>query len=144
MDNLTSAQRQKNMRAIRYKETKMEVIVSKALWNNGIRFRKNVSGMYGKPDIAIKKYKIVIFLDSCFWHRCPVHFKRPKSNNEYWDKKIERNVLRDKEVNSYYQEHDWHILRVWEHEFKTKESREDAINKIINFIETAKSNNFSK
>lgn len=138
MDNLTSKQRQKNMQAIRYKETKMEVIVSKALWNNGIRFRKNVSNLYGKPDIAIKKYKIVIFLDSCFWHKCPIHYKRPKSNNEYWDKKIERNVLRDKEVNSYYKEQGWSTLRVWEHEFKTKESREEIIDKIITFIKTAK------
>lgn len=134
MDNLTREQRQKNMRAIKSKETKIEILVCKTLWNNGIRYRKNVKTLPGKPDIAIKKYKIAIFLDSCFWHKCPVHYKRPKSNNEYWDKKIERNVQRDKEVNCYYLEHGWHILRIWEHQLKHKEEREQTLEYIIGFI----------
>lgn len=134
MDNLTKEQRQKNMRAIQCKDTKIEVLVCKALWNNGIRYRKNVKNLPGKPDIAIKKYKIVIFLDSCFWHKCPLHFKRPKSNLEYWDKKIARNVERDKEVNNFYIDNGWHILRIWEHQLKNKHEIEQTFKDIINFI----------
>lgn len=135
MDNLTKEQRKKNMQAIKSKNTKMESIVCKGLWHRGIRFRKNVKELPGKPDIAIKKYKIVIFLDSCFWHKCPLHFKRPKSNNEYWDNKIERNGSRDKEVNNFYKQNGWHLLRVWEHQFKTKDSQQKALDEIIAFIE---------
>ncbi|CDE59149.1 dNA mismatch endonuclease patch repair protein Vsr [Fusobacterium sp. CAG:439] len=122
------------MRAIQSRGTKIEVLVCKALWNNGIRYRKNVKTLPGKPDIAIKKSKIVIFLDSCFWHKCPLHFKRPKSNLDYWDKKIARNVERDKEVNNFYIENSWHILRIWEHQLNNKEEIEHTIKDIIDFI----------
>jgi len=138
MDNLTKEQRKKNMQAIRSKETKIETFVSKALWNAGIRFRKNVKDLPGKPDIALKKYKTAVFIDSCFWHKCPEHFKRPKSNNSYWDKKIERNVARDLEVNEYYKTKGWNILRVWEHQLKTKDEREKTMTEIIEFIQAAK------
>lgn len=135
MDNLTKEQRKKNMQSIKSQNTKMENIVCTGLWCKGIRFRKNVKDLPGKPDIAIKKYKIAIFLDSCFWHKCPLHFVRPKSNNSYWDKKIERNVCRDEEVNSFYHQNGWHLLRVWEHQFKTKHSQQETLNEIIKFIE---------
>lgn len=134
MDNLTKEQRRKNMQSIRSSGTKIEIIVCKALWNRNIRFRKNVKELPGKPDIAIKKYKIAIFIDSCFWHKCPLHFKKPKSNNEYWDKKIERNIIRDKEVNKYYRQNKWHLLRVWEHELKSKNNQEVTIKRIIDFV----------
>lgn len=126
------------MQAIKASGTKIETILCHALWHKGIRFRKNVKNLPGKPDIAIKKYKIVIFLDSCFWHKCPLHFKRPESNNSYWDKKIERNVFRDKEVNNYYNSNGWHILRIWEHCLKTKELQKDTIDEILNFVQLYK------
>lgn len=135
MDNLTKELRKKNMQAIKSKNTKMESIVCKELWRRGIRFRKNVKELPGKPDIAIKKYKIAIFLDSCFWHKCPLHFIRPKSNNAYWDNKIERNINRDKEVNNFYKQNGWHLLRVWEHQFKIKDTQQKALDEIVAFIE---------
>ena len=135
-DNLTKEQRTKNMKAIKSSHTKMEDYICKVLWKEGFRFRKNVKNLPGKPDIAIKKFKIVIFLDSCFWHKCPEHFKKPKSNLEYWDPKIERNVKRDIEVNKFYNDNQWHILRIWEHEFKN--NLDATINKIETFINTAK------
>ena len=131
-DNLTKEQRHKNMTHIRSTNTKIETDVTKALWNLGFRFRKNVKSLPGKPDIAIKKYKIVIFLDSCFWHKCPEHFKKPKSNLEYWEPKIKRNVERDKEINKYYKENNWHILRIWEHE--CKKNLNETINTLVLFI----------
>ena len=135
-DNLTKEQRTKNMKAIKSSHTKMEDYICKVLWKEGFRFRKNVKNLPGKPDIAIKKFKIVIFLDSCFFFFFPEHFKKPKSNLEYWDPKIERNVKRDIEVNKFYNDNQWHILRIWEHEFKN--NLDATINKIETFINTAK------
>ena len=136
-DNLTKEQRHKNMTNIRSTNTRIEKDVTKALWNLGYRFRKNVKTLPGKPDIAIQKYKIVIFLDSCFWHKCPEHFKKPKSNLEYWEPKIKRNIERDSQINQYYKDNNWHILRIWEHEIK-KTNFQNTIEKIKNFIETYK------
>jgi DNA mismatch endonuclease, patch repair protein len=129
-DNLTKEQRIKNMRAIK-SQSALENKVSKELWRLGLRFRKNAK-LFGKPDISIKKYKIVIFIDSCFWHCCPIHGNMPKSNRDYWEKKLERNKLRDIEVNKYYFDKGWNVLRVWEHEFKEDFNR--ALNKIASFI----------
>ncbi|SFE65143.1 T/G mismatch-specific endonuclease [Bacillus sp. OV194] len=133
----TTEQRRKIMSSIRGKGTKLEERVAKALWNKGIRFRKNVKGMVGTPDIAIKKYKVVIFLDSCFWHACEIHGNKPKSNVEFWRKKLERNVEKDLEVTNYYKQNGWHVLRVWEHQLK-KDSFDETIEEIYNFIQTAK------
>ena len=106
------------MRAIKSKSTSLEERVSKELWRRGFRFRRNVKGLFGKPDIAIKKYKLVIFLDSCFWHGCDLHYRIPKSNYTYWYDKIERNRCRDNEVNDYYHSRGWNVIRIWEHEIK--------------------------
>ncbi|MBS4214163.1 very short patch repair endonuclease [Neobacillus rhizophilus] len=135
-DNLTKDQRSKNMKAIKSKSA-LENRVTKALWKMGFRFRKNVN-IFGKPDIAIKKYKIVIFIDSCFWHCCPLHGNMPKSNKDYWEKKLERNKKRDIEVNKYYEEKGWCILRVWEHEFK--KDFDTTVKKIAEFIDRNSSN----
>lgn len=129
------------MRAIRSTNTKLEEKITKELWKKGIRFRKNVKDMFGKPDIAIKKYKVVIFLDSCFWHGCELHGNMPKTNPEYWEKKLKRNKERDIEVTDYYQNRGWHILRIWQHE--VKENFDYVINKIIEFIRYAKNDKIS-
>lgn len=129
-DNLTKEQRKKNMRAIK-SQSALENRVTKELWKMGFRFRKNAN-LFGKPDISIKKYKIVIFIDSCFWHCCPIHGNMPKSNKDYWEKKLERNIQRDIEVNQYYKDKGWNILRVWEHE--VKENPIGTMNLIDGFI----------
>ena len=134
-DNLTPEQRHKNMTHIKSTNTKIEKDITNALWNLGYRFRKNVKGLPGKPDIAIKKHKVVIFLDSCFWHKCPEHFKKPKSNLEYWEPNIKRNVERDAEINRYYQNKNWHILRIWEHE--VKKDFDNTLAKISKFIDSS-------
>ena len=117
MDKVTKEQRSKIMSSIKAK-SKLEDLVSHALRKKGLRFRRNVRSLYGTPDIAIKKYRIVIFNDSCFWHCCPKHFKMPKSNVEFWEKKFKRNKKHDQEVTKYYHEKGWTILRFWEHEIK--------------------------
>lgn len=136
VDNLTKEQRHKNMTNIRSTNTKIEKDVTKALWNSGFRFRKNVKSLPGKPDIVIKKYKIVIFLDSCFWHKCPEHFKKPKSNLKYWEPKIKSNIERDAQINKYYKDNNWHILRIWEHDIKN--DFQNTILAIEHFINISK------
>ncbi|WP_281248144.1 very short patch repair endonuclease [Lacicoccus alkaliphilus] len=137
MDNLTKEQRQKNMKAIK-SISKIENIVASKLWKEGYRFRRNSKSLYGKPDISIKKYKVVIFIDSCFWHLCPLHGNIPKTNKEYWEPKLYRNKKRDYEVNKYFTEKGWNIRRIWEHE--VKEDIDKVIDDLSLFIESAKKN----
>lgn len=134
-DMMTPEQRRKNMQAIR-SISKLESIVSKELWNKGYRFRRNTKDLFGKPDISIKKYKIVIFIDSCFWHQCPIHGNMPKTNVEYWKPKLERNVERDKEVDEYYKQKGWNIKRIWEHE--VKKDLEKVVIEVAEFIDKAR------
>ena len=136
MDRHTKEQRHKNMQSVKAKNTKLENNVMTYLWQHGYRFRKNVKDLAGKPDIAIKKYKLVIFIDSCFWHKCPIHYKAPATNVEFWENKIAGNQKRDKQVTEYYKSNKWHILRIWEHELK--DNFEKTMHKVINFIEKSK------
>lgn len=137
-DSISLEQRRKNMQAIK-SISKLEGIVTKELWKKGLRFRRNSKDLFGKPDISLKKYKVVIFIDSCFWHCCPIHGNMPKTNQEFWEKKLNRNVERDKEVNKYYFDNGWNIKRVWEHEIK--EDLNKTLNDILQFIQEAKGNN---
>lgn len=131
-DIITKQQRRITMQAIKSKNTKIEVKVSKELWSGGFRFRKNVKSLKGKPDIAIKKYKVVIFLDSCFWHGCKEHCRYPLTNKDYWHSKISKNIKRDREVTDYYLRNNWNILRVWEHDLKNNFNK--TIRKIKKFV----------
>lgn len=103
------------MGRVRSKNTKLELTLRKTLHSRGLRYRVN-SKLFGKPDISIKKRKLVIFIDSCFWHGCEEHCRLPSTNVEYWERKISRNKERDKEVTSYYLNAGWTVIRVWEHE----------------------------
>jgi len=130
MDVFSKKKRSEIMSKIRSKDTKIEIAFRKALWEKGFIYRKNSTKYFGKPDLVLRKYKIVIFIDSCFWHNCPKHGYLPKSNLGYWRKKLERNKERDKEVNKYYKRSGWKIYRIWEHEFKKKDA-ENIVNKLI-------------
>ena len=117
MDNLTKEQRRKNMQHIRSKDTSLELRLRKALWHEGIRYRKNYSALPGKPDIAITHWKIAVFCDSSFWHGRDFETKKPVgTNHEYWDAKIRRNMKRDEEVNSSLKKMGWTVLRFWDTE----------------------------
>lgn len=130
-DKISPEERSRIMGKIRA-QSKLENRLSKELWKRGIRFRKNTRSLFGTPDISIKKYKIVIFVDSCFWHVCPVHGNRPKSNQEFWDKKLLRNQERDREVTNYYLEKGWYLKRVWEHEIKKDINQ--VVDDLVDFI----------
>ena len=115
MDNHTPEQRHFNMSAIKSKNSKIEMLLRKALWDKGIRYRKNYKKLLGKPDIAITKYKIAIFCDSEFWHGYNWDEKKNeiKSNQEFWYHKIENNIKRDKYVTKELQQQGWVVLRFW-------------------------------
>lgn len=117
-DTVSKKKRSQIMSAVRSKDSKIEVYFRKEIWKVGFRYRKNPRKYFGKPDLALKKHKTVIFVDSCFWHGCKKHCRLPTTKREYWTKKIERNKKRDGEVNRYYKKIGWKIIRVWEHEIK--------------------------
>jgi len=126
MDTHTKTQRSFNMSRIRAKDTKPEMTFRIYIWSKGLRGYRVHSKLRGKPDLYFGKSKIAIFIDGCFWHKCAVCFKRPKSNKKYWNKKIQRNVERDLETDVYLESNNIHVLRFWEHEIK------NDINKCFN------------
>jgi DNA mismatch endonuclease (patch repair protein) len=117
-DIFSKKKRSEIMSRVRAKETGIEIIFRKALWNAGFRYRKNVRKYFGTPDIVLKKYKTVIFIDSCFWHGCKKHGTWPKTRKAFWKKKIERNMERDSEVTKHFRKEKWQVIRIWEHEIK--------------------------
>lgn len=115
MDDMTKEQRRKNMQNIRSKDTSIELKLRKALWHAGIHYRKNYSKIPGKPDIAVTRWKIAVFCDSSFFHGRDFDTKKPvDSNHEYWDKKIRRNMERDREVEQVLRAMDWKVIRFWD------------------------------
>ena len=120
-DNHSKESRHLNMSHIRSKNSKPEELVRKYLFSRGFRYRKNVRTLPGCPDIVLPKYKTVIFVNGCFWHKhdCP-RFVWPSSNEEYWIPKITRNVERDQQNTKALEAMDWKVLVVWECELKKK------------------------
>lgn len=115
MDNHTKEQRRKNMQAIKNKDSKIEVLLRKELWNRGLRYRKNVKNIIGHPDIVFVGKRIAVFVDSEFWHGFDWKNRKNdfKSNQSFWIPKIERNIQRDIEVNQTLRAQGWTVLRFW-------------------------------
>ena len=116
-DNLTAKKKKKNMQHIKSKDTKLEVLLRRELWRRGYRYRKNYSGLPGKPDIVLTKYKIAIFCDSEFFHGKDWEVLKPRlekgNNSDYWLKKISRNRERDDEINKQLLFQGWTVIRFW-------------------------------
>lgn len=132
MDVVSKAARSRIMSKVKSSETDLERTFRLALWGLGIRYKKNNTKYFGKPDLLFRKRRIVAFIDSCFWHGCKEHLRMPNNNRHYWKNKIERNKNRDIEVNKYYGNQGWKVLRVWEHELiNLKETADKFKNQII-------------
>lgn len=116
-DTFSRKKRSEIMRQVKSKNTKPELAVRSALHKRGLRYRLNYP-LPGKPDIVFVRARVVVFIDSCFWHGCPHHLRMPNSNREYWETKIDRNIRRDAEINAEYARSEWKQLRLWEHELK--------------------------
>ena len=116
----TTKERSRLMSKIRSTETSPEIVLRKALWNEGIRYRKNYKKISGNPDIAIVNKKIAIFVDGEFWHGYKWKDKKRKirANREYWIPKIERTILRDKINTRKLQKEGWAVIRFWEQQLK--------------------------
>lgn len=134
MDKHTAEQRRKNMQAIKSKDSQIELLLRNELWRRGLRYRKNVNNIYGKPDIAFIGKKVAVFCDSEFWHGYNWEERKLdfKSNQEFWIAKIERNIQRDKEVTSKLEADGWTVLRFWGKDIKNNlQECADIIEKAI-------------
>jgi DNA mismatch endonuclease (patch repair protein) len=123
MDTLTPEERSKLMGRIRGKNTKPELLVRSLLHRAGYRFSLHRKNLPGKPDIVLRKYKTVVFVHGCFWHRhtgCKVA-STPKSNTEFWQAKFDRNVSNDRNHRRALKNLGWHVLTVWECELRHPE-----------------------
>lgn len=107
------------MSRIRSKDTKPEIKLRRQLTKESIKGYKIHYKLTGKPDIVFPRRKIAIFIDGCFWHKCPKCFIKPRSNKPFWKKKINQNLKRDKKVNKTLKKQGWKVIRIWEHELKT-------------------------
>lgn len=133
-DNHTKEIRSMNMSHIRSTGSKPEELVRKFLFSRGLRYRKNVKKLPGCPDIVLRKYKTVVFVNGCFWHKHDCgRFVWPATNAEYWHKKIEGNVSRDKENIEKLKDMGWRIYIIWECQLK-KQSAEENLEKLYLFI----------
>jgi DNA mismatch endonuclease (patch repair protein) len=142
MDVLTPKQRHKCMSNIKSKNTSIEVLLRKALWCKGIRYRKGYDKLPGKPDIAITKYKIAIFCDGELWHGKDWENKKNKikTNSNYWISKIERNIARDIENEKKLERMGWTVVRFWGKDINKKLT--DCVNQIMETIYEVENNLF--
>lgn len=134
MSKKTKEQISFNMKRVKNKNSKIEVILRKELWSRGLRYQKNVNSIIGKPDIVFKGKKVAVFCDSEFFHGYDWENRKNdiKSNRDFWVSKIERNIQRDKEVTAYLEADGWIVLRFWGREI-TKELNKcaDCIEEIL-------------
>ena len=120
-DTLTRSQRSHLMSLITSRKTKPELALRSIFRQHGLIYQPK--GVYGRPDFADKRMKIAVFIDGCFWHGCPLHYRAPKSNVKYWSEKIRKNKLRDQKVNSKLASDGWQVIRTWEHQVKALQKR---------------------
>jgi len=123
-DNLSIEDRKKTMRLVKSKKTGPERRLRAMLSGMGLKgWCVNVEDIIGKPDFAFPEEKIAIFVDGCFWHKCPICNRTlPESNRDYWENKIARNVQRDLENITKLEEAGWRVLRIWEHQLTKRTS----------------------
>lgn len=138
MDSISPEHRSWNMAQIKGKDTKIEVRVRQYLFSKGFRFRKNDKRFPGKPDVVLPKYKTVIFINGCFWHMhegCK-QGRLPKSNVEYWEEKLGKNVANDRKHIQQLMEMGWNPITIWECELKN--DFDITMQKVVNLIRSQK------
>ena len=134
MDKHTPEQRRKKMQAVKNKDSQIELLLRKELWARGLRYRKNVNRIYGKPDIVFIGKKVAVFCDSEFWHGYNWEERKKdfKSHQEFWIPKIERNMERDAEVTAKLESEGWTVIRFWGNEIKKNTAQcADIIEKAV-------------
>ncbi len=135
---MTLPARSFNMSMIKGKDTKPELLVRRFLFGNGFRYRVNVRSLPGKPDIVLRKYGVVIFINGCFWHgheNCK-YFKIPKTRTDWWKDKIERNIKRDTKVRDELRQIGWRTMVIWECQLKPK-IRDNTLKELAYLLDLA-------
>ena len=118
-DVFTKEKRSEVMSKIKGKGNKAtEVALAKLFRTNGISGWRRQYPIVGKPDFAFPKHKVAVFVDGCFWHGCPKHSTKPKSNKKFWLAKLEANRTRDRKVSRLLRAEGWRVIRIWEHDLK--------------------------
>lgn len=115
MDVLTPSQRTLCMSRIRGKDTRPEIALRTALWSLGLRYRLHYP-IPGRPDVVFPRQRLAVFVDGCFWHGCPKHSTKPKTNSAFWMDKLEKNVARDRRNEHDLVEQGWTFVQFWEHQ----------------------------
>lgn len=123
------------MASIKGRDTKVELMLRKALYRFGIRYRVNSSKVFGKPDISIRKYKIAIFIDGDWWHGRNYE-KESHKYTEFWQEKISKNMKRDEQVNSKLKEQGWEVFRFWQKDIEKNPSK--FVDLVYNIVEQLK------
>ena len=134
MDKHTPEQRRRNMQAVKNKDSQIELLLRQELWSRGLRYRKNVNRIYGKPDIVFIGKKVAVFCDSEFWHGYNWEERKKdfKSHQEFWIPKIERNMERDAEVTAKLESEGWTVIRFWGNEIQKNTAQcADIIEKAV-------------
>lgn len=117
------------------RDTLPELGLRRSLWHKGLRYRVDIAplrGMRRRADVVFTKAKVAVYVDGCFWHRCPQHATAPKANAEWWAEKLDTNVRRDRDTDRLLQEAGWRVIRVWEHE-----DMADAANRVATAVRSS-------
>nr|WP_012477498.1 very short patch repair endonuclease [Thermus sp. 4C]ABQ95626.1 putative DNA G:T-mismatch repair endonuclease [Thermus sp. 4C] len=133
MDIFTPEKRSELMRKVKTSSTGPEVKLRRLLRVAGIRGYRIKNNLPGRPDVVFPKRKVAIFVDGCFWHGCPVCNKKPKTNAEFWRRKIKENRQRDARVDELLARQGWSVVRIWEHELK--KAPQEAVARVIRALE---------
>lgn len=137
-DTVSKARRSEIMSHVKSSNTKPEIVVRKFLFSKGFRFRINDKKLAGKPDIKLTKYKTVIFVNGCFWHgheNCKIYVM-PKTNAQFWQNKIDRNIERDRKNIETLKNKGWKVLIIWECQLKRKK-QENTLNCIVKMLQSS-------
>ncbi len=120
MDTFSKSERSKIMASVKSRGNKStELQFVSILKDKGIRGWRRNYPLIGNPDFVFPRQKIAVFIDGCFWHKCPKHCRLPASNKDYWNNKIEKNKIRDNKITKTLRANDWQVIRIWEHEIKS-------------------------
>ena len=143
VDNLKPEDRRKTMQAVRGKRTKLEKRLFSMLAGMGLKgWKQNAANITGKPDVVFVDQKVVILVDGCFWHGCPVcQRKLPQTNREYWERKIGRNIELARSYNEQLRRDGWTVFRIWEHEISSKADKKEVKIKIRQSLNAKKADN---
>ncbi len=122
--------RSENMARIRSRDTRPELILRKAMWAAGYRYRLKTD-LPGRPDLAFTRQKVAVFVDGCFWHGCPHHYSTPESRFDFWADKLQDNITRDKRVDAALKGQDWTVIHIWQHDLRRLDNVVQQIGEVL-------------